>query len=138
MSFTSTPLGQGRRLDHHTFLNKPNSNHHRHPNDPSRRAIPTSYAYGCVTFLPLYARIELMQTVSAVRRLLLEQHIHILNLQRTKLLIRSIKTKKQSTKRHIHLTKKPSQSAITPHTPFPHLLFLSTHILSPSSGSSTL
>jgi hypothetical protein len=23
MSFNSTPLGQGRRLDHHTFLNKP-------------------------------------------------------------------------------------------------------------------
>ena len=42
MSFSSTPLGQGRRLDHHTFLNKNN------PNASQRRAIPTSYSYGCV------------------------------------------------------------------------------------------
>ena len=42
MSFSSTPLGQGRRLDHHTFLNKNN------PNAAQRRAIPTSYSYGCV------------------------------------------------------------------------------------------
>ncbi|KAI9000639.1 hypothetical protein BD414DRAFT_472290 [Trametes punicea] len=44
MSFSSTPLGQGRRLDHHTFLNKNNPN--RPPNSPPRRAIPASYAYG--------------------------------------------------------------------------------------------
>ncbi|TBU32615.1 hypothetical protein BD311DRAFT_546439 [Dichomitus squalens] len=43
MSFSSTPLGQGRRLDHHTFLNKNN------PNAPPRRAIPTSYSYGAPT-----------------------------------------------------------------------------------------
>ncbi|KAH9856550.1 hypothetical protein C2E23DRAFT_881895 [Lenzites betulinus] len=47
MSFSSTPLGQGRRLDHHTFLNKNNPN--RGPNSPPRRAIPTSYAYGAPT-----------------------------------------------------------------------------------------
>ncbi|KAI0749477.1 hypothetical protein C8Q80DRAFT_1269353 [Daedaleopsis nitida] len=40
MSFSSTPLGQGRRLDHHTFLNKNN------PNANQRRAIPASYSYG--------------------------------------------------------------------------------------------
>ncbi|PIL35710.1 hypothetical protein GSI_02440 [Ganoderma sinense ZZ0214-1] len=43
MSFSSTPLGQGRRLDHHTFLNKNN------PNAPNRRAIPSSYSYGAPT-----------------------------------------------------------------------------------------
>ncbi|RPD61173.1 hypothetical protein L226DRAFT_570895 [Lentinus tigrinus ALCF2SS1-7] len=43
MSFSSTPLGQGRRLDHHTFLNKNN------PNAAQRRAIPTSYSYGAPT-----------------------------------------------------------------------------------------
>ena len=54
MSFSSTPLGQGRRLDHHTFLNKPNSqassssNYITRPGEPPRRQIPTSYAYGCV------------------------------------------------------------------------------------------
>ncbi|KAL1949308.1 hypothetical protein VTO73DRAFT_8189 [Trametes versicolor] len=47
MSFSSTPLGQGRRLDHHTFLNKNNPN--RAPNPPLGRAIPTSYAYGAPT-----------------------------------------------------------------------------------------
>ncbi|KAI0360041.1 hypothetical protein OH77DRAFT_1393956 [Trametes cingulata] len=47
MSFSSTPLGQGRRLDHHTFLNKNNPN--RPPNSPPRRAIPASYAYGAPT-----------------------------------------------------------------------------------------
>ncbi|OCH94412.1 hypothetical protein OBBRIDRAFT_747757 [Obba rivulosa] len=46
MSFASTPLGQGRRLDHHTFLNKPNPNHNRRANSPPRRAVPASYAYG--------------------------------------------------------------------------------------------
>ncbi|RDX57487.1 hypothetical protein OH76DRAFT_1335265 [Lentinus brumalis] len=43
MSFSSTPLGQGRRLDHHTFLNKNN------PNAAQRRAIPASYSYGAPT-----------------------------------------------------------------------------------------
>lgn len=45
MSFSSTPLGQGRRLDHHTFLNKPNARE-RPPHSPPRRPVPTSYAYG--------------------------------------------------------------------------------------------
>ncbi|KAL6299255.1 hypothetical protein BKA93DRAFT_819979 [Sparassis latifolia] len=49
MSFSSTPLGQGRRLDHHTFLNKPNPNKSRPPNSPPRRVIPTSYSYGAPT-----------------------------------------------------------------------------------------
>ncbi|KAI0951247.1 hypothetical protein AcW1_008338 [Taiwanofungus camphoratus] len=50
MSFSSTPLGQGRRLDHHTFLNKPNSrDHNRPPHSPPRRTIPASYAYGAPT-----------------------------------------------------------------------------------------
>ncbi|KAH9917807.1 uncharacterized protein B0H18DRAFT_938156 [Fomitopsis serialis] len=42
MSFSSTPLGQGRRLDHQTFLNKPRPKAH----SPPRRTIPASYAYG--------------------------------------------------------------------------------------------
>ncbi|KAI0058169.1 hypothetical protein BV25DRAFT_1299148 [Artomyces pyxidatus] len=55
MSFSGTPLGQGRRLDHRTFLNK---NPHptttltsRAPNPApvSERSIPTSYAYGAPT-----------------------------------------------------------------------------------------
>ncbi|KAJ7227272.1 hypothetical protein GGX14DRAFT_629155 [Mycena pura] len=37
MSFAGTPLGQGRRLDHHTFLGKPQS---------QRLNSHTSYAYG--------------------------------------------------------------------------------------------
>ena len=53
MSFSSTPLGQGRRLDHHTFLNNKAPNpaaHARAPNEPPRAdRIPASYAYGCVT-----------------------------------------------------------------------------------------
>ncbi|TCD69378.1 hypothetical protein EIP91_007934 [Steccherinum ochraceum] len=54
MSFSSTPLGQGRRLDHHTFLNKPTSgasasNYITRPSSPPRRQIPTSYAYGAST-----------------------------------------------------------------------------------------
>ncbi|KAF9223676.1 hypothetical protein BS17DRAFT_111913 [Gyrodon lividus] len=58
MSFSGTPLGQGRRLDHHTFLNKPHLNptHHTfHPkpvNQPPtspQRFIPASYAYGAPT-----------------------------------------------------------------------------------------
>ncbi|KAF8558170.1 hypothetical protein OG21DRAFT_1456172 [Imleria badia] len=40
MSFTGTPLGQGRRLDHNTFLNKPTSTRHN---------PPTSYAFGAPT-----------------------------------------------------------------------------------------
>ncbi|CAA7266875.1 unnamed protein product [Cyclocybe aegerita] len=39
MSFSGTPLGQGRRLDHNTFLGKP----------PSTGAVPPSYAYGAPT-----------------------------------------------------------------------------------------
>ena len=46
MSFSATPLGQGRRLDQHTFLNKPHPPHR----PPSPRTIPTSYAYGYVLF----------------------------------------------------------------------------------------
>ncbi|KAG6332918.1 hypothetical protein ID866_6171 [Astraeus odoratus] len=57
MSFAGTPLGQGRRLDHHTFLNnKPNvgSNHHTfnprsHILHPPNGSIPASYAYGAPT-----------------------------------------------------------------------------------------
>ncbi|KAH9949977.1 hypothetical protein B0H21DRAFT_832778 [Amylocystis lapponica] len=45
MSFSSTPLGQGRRLDHHTFLNKPGVSKTR-SRSPPRRNIPASYAYG--------------------------------------------------------------------------------------------
>ncbi|KAF9243497.1 hypothetical protein BU15DRAFT_42959 [Melanogaster broomeanus] len=59
MSFSGTPLGHGRRLDHHTFLNKPQLN----PTHPSflprpaviqpptspQRSIPASYAYGAPT-----------------------------------------------------------------------------------------
>ncbi|RDB25835.1 Spindle pole body-associated protein sad1 [Hypsizygus marmoreus] len=47
MSFSSTPLGQGRRLDHGTFLNKPPSNGNRPPSP--NRLVPTSYAYGAST-----------------------------------------------------------------------------------------
>lgn len=56
MSFSGTPLGQGRRLDHRTFLNKPNlvTNHHtfnpRPPTlHPANGSIPASYAYGAPT-----------------------------------------------------------------------------------------
>ncbi|THV07331.1 hypothetical protein K435DRAFT_772677 [Dendrothele bispora CBS 962.96] len=44
MSFAGTPLGQGRRLDHHTFLGKPPSNGTRPPSP--HRIPPSSYAYG--------------------------------------------------------------------------------------------
>ncbi|KAK0450224.1 hypothetical protein EV421DRAFT_2051445 [Armillaria borealis] len=44
MSFAGTPLGQGRRLDHSTFLGKPTSNGNRPPSP--QRLVPTSYAYG--------------------------------------------------------------------------------------------
>ncbi|KAF8149999.1 hypothetical protein B0H34DRAFT_666573 [Crassisporium funariophilum] len=40
MSFSGTPLGQGRRLDHSTFLGKPTS---------SGNSAPASYAYGAPT-----------------------------------------------------------------------------------------
>ncbi|KZT73665.1 hypothetical protein DAEQUDRAFT_683997 [Daedalea quercina L-15889] len=43
MSFSSTPLGQGRRLDHQTFLNKPSRSK---AHSPPRRTIPATYAYG--------------------------------------------------------------------------------------------
>ncbi|KAH7884363.1 hypothetical protein F5I97DRAFT_1443824 [Phlebopus sp. FC_14] len=59
MSFSGTPLGQGRRLDHQTFLNKSNlgSNHNtfhprpinQPPTSPPQRSIPASYAYGAPT-----------------------------------------------------------------------------------------
>ncbi|KAG2340751.1 hypothetical protein BDR05DRAFT_937509 [Suillus weaverae] len=57
MSFAGTPLGQGRRLDHHTFLNKTNlATVHNNPpvrtvNPPTSppRSITTSYAYGAPT-----------------------------------------------------------------------------------------
>ncbi|KIJ66887.1 hypothetical protein HYDPIDRAFT_38336 [Hydnomerulius pinastri MD-312] len=59
MSFSGTPLGQGRRLDHHTFLNKPhlatsnqNTFHPRpilQPATSPQRSIPASYAYGAPT-----------------------------------------------------------------------------------------
>ncbi|KAK7050918.1 DNA replication factor C complex subunit Rfc1 [Paramarasmius palmivorus] len=44
MSFAGTPLGQGRRLDHQTFLGKPPSNGNR-PTSP-HRIPPISYSYG--------------------------------------------------------------------------------------------
>ncbi|KAI0316056.1 hypothetical protein OF83DRAFT_1128946 [Amylostereum chailletii] len=60
MSFSGTPLGQGRRLDQRTFLNKSNPNvvlpilppvTVRPTNSPPKadRSIPTSYAYGAPT-----------------------------------------------------------------------------------------
>ncbi|KAL4249783.1 SUN domain-containing protein 1-5 [Abortiporus biennis] len=52
MSFSSTPLGQGRRLDHHTFLNKNPSSSHPNINNHSSRTnsqVPTSYSYGAST-----------------------------------------------------------------------------------------
>ncbi|KAH7911515.1 hypothetical protein BJ138DRAFT_1062923 [Hygrophoropsis aurantiaca] len=56
MSFSGTPLGQGRRLDHSTFLNKnhlqaKNHSNSRQLNLPTspQRDIPTSYAYGAPT-----------------------------------------------------------------------------------------
>ncbi|KAA1467661.1 hypothetical protein DENSPDRAFT_813460 [Dentipellis sp. KUC8613] len=55
MSFSGTPLGQGRRLDHRTFLNKskqnqsqPNITFQTRPTEPDR-SIPSSYAYGAPT-----------------------------------------------------------------------------------------
>lgn len=58
MSFSGTPLGQGRRLDRHTFLNKPSSQSNNQPNfhprlllhtqQPSQNTITASYAYGYV------------------------------------------------------------------------------------------
>ncbi|KAF8656261.1 hypothetical protein AX16_002697 [Volvariella volvacea WC 439] len=43
MSFSGTPLGQGRRLDHSSFLGKPSSNINRAPSP--NLTIPSSYAY---------------------------------------------------------------------------------------------
>ena len=58
MSFASTPLGQGRRLDHHTFLKGASANPAQihgaahglraHPQRQSTHNPPVSYAYGCV------------------------------------------------------------------------------------------
>jgi len=53
MSFSGTPLGQGRRLDHNTFLGKPPSTGNNPPSP--HHPIPTSYAYGCV--LSVYSLI---------------------------------------------------------------------------------
>lgn len=55
MSFSGTPLGQGRRLDHYTFLNKPKPKpQQKDPNSPSKSShlIPTSYAYGAPSSPP--------------------------------------------------------------------------------------
>ncbi|KAG2149118.1 uncharacterized protein EDB93DRAFT_1225957 [Suillus bovinus] len=58
MSFAGTPLGQGRRLDHHTFLNKthlakvhnnPTARTVNPPASPPRSTTTTSYAYGAPT-----------------------------------------------------------------------------------------
>src|SRR6267142_2465616 len=55
MSFSGTPLGQGRRLDHQSFLNKHNTSALQQTHFITRpstatsttdRSIPTSYAYG--------------------------------------------------------------------------------------------
>jgi hypothetical protein len=46
MSFSSTPLGQGRRLDQHTFLNK---NHRTSP----ERDILASHTYRCVNYIAI-------------------------------------------------------------------------------------
>lgn len=46
MSFSSTPLGQGKRLDHHTFLRKATSNNQRTANSLS--LPPTSYSHGAL------------------------------------------------------------------------------------------
>lgn len=53
MSFAGTPLGQGRRLDHQTFLGKPPSNGNKNP----QRITPTSYAYGSVVCLERLFRV---------------------------------------------------------------------------------
>lgn len=50
MSFSGTPLGQGRRLDHQTFLGKPPSNGNRPPSP--QRLIPAPYQYGAPTLGP--------------------------------------------------------------------------------------
>ncbi|KAF8896317.1 hypothetical protein BD779DRAFT_1466295 [Infundibulicybe gibba] len=47
MSFSGTPLGQGRRLDRDTFLGKSNLTENRPPSP--RHIIPTSYTYGAPT-----------------------------------------------------------------------------------------
>ncbi|PCH42445.1 hypothetical protein WOLCODRAFT_163795 [Wolfiporia cocos MD-104 SS10] len=51
MSFSSTPLGQGRRLDHHAFLglSKPQPRDNRPQNPSHRRVGPASYSYGAST-----------------------------------------------------------------------------------------
>lgn len=52
MSFSGTPLGQGRRLDHQTFLKGASQTTTTTVQSPPRRAPinpPASYAYGCVS-----------------------------------------------------------------------------------------
>ncbi|KDQ57114.1 hypothetical protein JAAARDRAFT_35716 [Jaapia argillacea MUCL 33604] len=70
MSFSGTPLGQGRRLDHHTFLNKPNPNHNlRPPNSPPKsNLILTSYACGAPTTIPAKSPPKPHSSTSATSR----------------------------------------------------------------------
>lgn len=82
MSFASTPLGQGRRLDHRTFLNKKplstsslstaGSSTHIQAGTRTQRSQahpPASYAYGCVPSClssiqsPSHIRLELPQAL---------------------------------------------------------------------------
>ena len=49
MSFAGTPLGQGRRLDHHTFHGKPTSSGSQNYIKP-----PSSYSYGLAPFSSLF------------------------------------------------------------------------------------
>ncbi|KAK0469731.1 uncharacterized protein EV420DRAFT_1496268 [Desarmillaria tabescens] len=68
MSFAGTPLGQGRRLDHSTFLGKPASNGNRPPSP--QRLVPTSYAYGA----PLLGSRSPPKPTSARERRTLTDH----------------------------------------------------------------
>ncbi|KAF8525803.1 hypothetical protein BU17DRAFT_40899 [Hysterangium stoloniferum] len=54
MSFSGNPLGQGSRIDRHTFMNNKQSRQEYSPEDtlstsPRRAPIPVSYAYGAPT-----------------------------------------------------------------------------------------
>ncbi|KAK0204826.1 hypothetical protein DFS33DRAFT_1259183 [Desarmillaria ectypa] len=68
MSFAGTPLGQGRRLDHSTFLGKPASNGNRPPSP--QRLVPTSYTYGA----PLLGSRSPSNLTSARERRTLTDH----------------------------------------------------------------
>ena len=75
MSFASTPLGQGRRLDHRTFLNqKPVStsglNAATHIQQTARTHRPqahppASYAYGCVTIMSFIHSVSVSYQIRA-------------------------------------------------------------------------